>query len=96
MKLSDVDGWEEAAVANPIRQIAIQTDRADPVVWECAALARFWRRRAFFCFVPAECPNGEQDWSIDHEHLEFALQKVKHYDALLANRIHEPEAIEVK
>src|SRR5262249_28724212 len=45
---------------------------------EIQAIARFWRRRAFFCFVPRECPLGEQDYTIDFEHLE-----IRHYQQLL-------------
>lgn len=71
----------------PFKQVEIETGRADPALFEeCRALLRFWRRRAFYCFTPAECPNGESDYSIDLQHLNFALSKVKHYQALLDSR----------
>jgi hypothetical protein len=60
---------------------------------EVECLLRFWRRRCFYAFTPAaHAPLGETDYVIDHEHLAFALSKVRYYTDLLAQR----DALEVK
>jgi hypothetical protein len=67
------------------RQVSVNSELASPELWEeCQALLRFWRRRAYYSFVPADAPNGESDWSIDLDHLAFALTKVRHYEELLS------------
>jgi hypothetical protein len=71
----------------PLRRMSVKPELAAAELWlEIEALARFWRRRAFYCFVPAECPNGETDYSIDLEHLAFALGKIRYYQDLLNRR----------
>lgn len=71
----------------PFRQVAIKPELASGELWaEVEALARFWRRRAFFSFTPAEAPNGEQDFCIDIGHLTHAQQKIQHYERLLSDR----------
>jgi hypothetical protein len=49
-------------------------------------LARFWRRRCFHAFTPANAPNGESDYAINVEQLTFALSKVAYYQDLLDKR----------
>jgi len=69
------------------KQVEIRTELAAGALWEeVQALLRFWRRRAYFAFVPAECPTGEVDYSIDLEHLAFALTKIRYYQELLDKR----------
>jgi len=69
------------------KQIAIKPELAGDELWEeVECLARFWRRRCFHSFVPAECPNGESDYAINLEHLSFALGKVRYYQDLLDRR----------
>jgi hypothetical protein len=96
---------EQAVRANiPFKRVSPHPELATTELWEeCAALLRFWRRRCYYCFIPADAPNGESDWSIDHEHLSFALGKVRYYEGLLAKRelgspmnLLKPEVLEVK
>ena len=81
MKLGEVD-----VAGIPFKQIEVRSDLASPLYEEVAALLRFWKRRAFYAFQPIDAPNGEGDYSIDLQHLNFALSKVKHYQALLDSR----------
>jgi hypothetical protein len=87
MKLGEVTVAGKAQI--PLQQVEVKAELASPELWlEVECLARFWRRRCFYCFTPAECPNGEQDWSIDFDRLKFSLEKVRYYESLLANRAH--------
>jgi hypothetical protein len=71
--------------AVPFKRVSIKPELATSELWlEVKALARFWRRRCFFCFVPTDASNGETDWSIDHERLAFSLRKVAYYERLLS------------
>jgi hypothetical protein len=88
MKLGEV--VVEGKVA--FKQVSVQSDLAAPELYEeVSALLRFWRRRAYYAFAPCDAPNGESDYSIDFEHLAFALSKVKHYQSLLDSRDITPE-----
>jgi hypothetical protein len=80
--------------AVPFRQVAVEPRIASAELYEeVECLIRFWRRRCFYCFVPADCPNGETDFQIDMTHLAFALSKVSYYQQLLDRR---DKTLEVK
>jgi hypothetical protein len=87
----------DVAETVPFKRVPVNPSLASAELWEeCEALLRFWKRRCFFCFVPESCPGGEVSYFIDTEHLSFALNKVKHYEQLLANRGKAPLTLEVE
>jgi hypothetical protein len=80
----------------PFRIVAIEPGTAPSGLYEeVEALARFWRRRAYYSFTSADAPNGESDYSIDLEHLAFALGKVRYYTELLSSRDSKVQTLEV-